>query len=129
MNILLWVLQVLVALPALNAGVFHLLLPENMPAMFAWMNDLGTVPHIIIGVLEIAAALGLLLPGLTKIQTRLTPLAAAGFALTMVGAVFFHIPRAEYQNVGLNVVLAVLAIFVAYGRWRLSPLKDRNAAA
>jgi len=61
--------------------------------------------------------LGLILPGLTKTQTRLTPLAVAGLVLLMIGAAVFHIARGEAPNIVQNVILAVLAGFVAYGRW------------
>jgi hypothetical protein len=64
---------------------------------------------------------------LTKIQTRLTPLAGAGLVLVMVGALVWHLQRGEFQNIFFNLVLAILAGFVAYGRWRLSPLPDRTA--
>jgi uncharacterized membrane protein YphA (DoxX/SURF4 family) len=128
-NVILWVMQVVLALTNLSAGVQHILLPPNLPAAFAWMYDIATVPNAVIGVLEIAAALGLILPALTRIQPRLTPLAALGVALTMVGATMFHIPRGEYQNLVINFVFLVLAIIVAYGRWRVEPIMDRRPAA
>jgi uncharacterized membrane protein YphA (DoxX/SURF4 family) len=128
-NIVLWILQIILALTNLSAGVQHILLPPNLPAAFAWMYDIPTVPNIVIGVLEVAAALGLILPGLTRIQTRLTPLAALGISLTMVGAIVFHITRGEYQNVLFNIFFLALATVVAYGRWRVNPLKARSTMA
>lgn len=71
----------------------------------------------------------MILPGLTGIGPRLTPLAAAGLVVVMVGAIVFHIARAEYVFIGSNAMLLVLAAFVAYGRWRLVPLRARSASA
>jgi hypothetical protein len=46
----------------------------------------------------------------------------------MIGAVIYHTRRGEYQNISLNLVLAALLAFVAYGRWKLKPLADRNTS-
>jgi len=48
--------------------------------------------------------------------------------LVMIGAIVYHVTRGEYQNIAFNVALALLAAFVAYGRWKLRPLEDRAAA-
>jgi hypothetical protein len=76
------------------------------------------------GTVEILAGLGLILPGRTKIQTRLTLMAGAGLVMIMVGAVICRVQRGEVADVPLNLILAVLAGFVAYDRWRLKPLPD-----
>ena len=128
MGIFLWVLQVVMSLVFLGSGVSHITLPPDLPANFAWMYDIAPVPNTVIGVLELAAALGLILPGVTRIQTRLTSLAALGLMLTMIGAVIFHVPRAEFSNVTFNVIFFVMASIVAYGRWRIRPFMDRSAA-
>lgn len=74
-----------------------------------------------IGVAEILAALGLILPWLSGILPSLTLLAAVGLIIVMIGAVIFHIARREYPNIVLNLVLLVLAAFVAYGRFVAQP--------
>src|SRR5262245_13901649 len=125
MNKLLWVLQVLLAVFVTATGVIHFVLPPNLPAPLQWMYDLSPLLHAIIGAAELLAAMGLILPGLNRIQTRLTALAAVGLVLVMLGAIVFHIARGETLNAVLNVVVAALAAFVAYGRWRISPLSDR----
>jgi uncharacterized membrane protein YphA (DoxX/SURF4 family) len=126
MNIILWVLQNVVGLFFLYIGVQHFVLPPNLPAMMSWMYELPTGLHMVSGILEILGGLGLILPGLFRIQTRLTPLAALGLVFVMAGAAVWHITRGEFQNVVQNLVVAALLGFVAYGRWKLSPLKDRN---
>jgi uncharacterized membrane protein YphA (DoxX/SURF4 family) len=132
MNIVLWVLQVILGLYFLQTGTMHFLVLANvaptLPPLFGWMYDLSATLHIISGVAELLGGLGLILPGLTKIQTRLTPLAALGLVLTMVGAMVYHISQGEAGLIVQNVVLALLLAFVAVGRFSLSPLKDRNTA-
>jgi uncharacterized membrane protein YphA (DoxX/SURF4 family) len=126
MNIVLWVLQIVFGLFFLFVGVMHFVLPPNLPAMMSWMYELPSGLHEVSGILEILGGLGLILPGLFRTQTRLTPLAALGLVFVMVGAAVWHITRGEAQNVVQNLVIAALLGFVAYGRWKLSPLKDRN---
>lgn len=127
LNILLWVLQILPGIFFIFNGVNHYTLPPNLPAPFQWMYDLPQSLHIISGTAEILGGLGLILPGLTKIQTQLIPLAAAGLALVMVGAFIFHLPRGEYANIVQNIILGGLAVFVAYRRWKANPLPDRSS--
>ncbi|HSN74582.1 MAG TPA: DoxX family protein [Anaerolineae bacterium] len=126
MNIILWVLQIVFGLFFLFVGVSHFVLPPNLPAMMGWMYELPSGLHVVSGILEILGGLGLILPGLFRTQTRLTPLAALGLVFVMVGAAVWHLTRGEAQNVVQNLVIAALLGFVAYGRWKLSPLKDRN---
>jgi len=125
MHVFVWILQIVLAALFTNAGIQHFTLPPNLPAMNAWMYDMSPGLHAFAGTLELLGAAGLILPGLTKIQTRLTPLAAAGLALTMLGAAIYHIPRGEYPNIVGNLVFMALCAFVAYMRWKKIPLQDR----
>lgn len=127
MNMMLWILQVVLAIFFLFNGVNHFIVPPGLPGPMSWMYELPAGLHFFSGTAEILAALGLILPGLTKIQTRLTTMAGAGLVLVMVGAIVWHIQRGEVMNIFLNLILAVLAGFVAYGRWRLKPLPQRSA--
>jgi uncharacterized membrane protein len=85
--------------------------------------------HYISGAAEILGSKGLILPGVTRIQTRLVPLTALGLTLVMVGAIVYQATRGEYQNIALNVMLLVASAFLVYGRWKLKPLEDRSAQA
>lgn len=125
MHIFLWVLQILMGLWFIMTGFIHFTLPEGLPAIMGWMYDLSPGLHYFTGTAELLGGLGLILPGLTKIQTRLTPLAAAGLTVIMLGATVFHIPRAEYMNIGMNLVLAAIFAFIAYGRWKTHPLAEK----
>jgi uncharacterized membrane protein len=126
-NIVLWVLQVLLGVYFFAVGVNHFILPPGLPATMSWMYELSPGMHYFSGIAEILAGLGLILPGVTKIQTRLTSLAGAGLVLVMIGAAVFHITRGEAPNIVQNIILGGLAAFVAYGRWKLRPLKDRSS--
>ena len=126
MNIVLWILQVLLGVYFIFVGVTHFILPAGLPEPMSWMYELSPGLHYFSGIAEILGGLGLILPGIFKIQTRLTPLAAAGLVLVMIGAMVWHLQRGEVTNIFANLVLAGLLGFIAFGRWRLRPLQDRN---
>jgi uncharacterized membrane protein YphA (DoxX/SURF4 family) len=117
----LWTLQILLALLFLFAGGAKFFMPvdqmtQGMPAALA--N--GPFMYFI-GACEVLGGLGLVLPGLLKMKQGLTPLAACGLVMIMIGATVLSIP----QGISLAVfplVTGILAAFVAYGRWRLAPL-------
>jgi hypothetical protein len=79
-----------------------------------------------IGVAELAGALGLILPAATRIQPRLTALAAVGLATMMALAIPFHLMRGETGAIVFNLVLGSLAAFVAWGRERRAPIEPRS---
>jgi len=123
MNIALWIVQILLALIFLMAGVMKLMRTrEDLSDKMAWVDDFGDSHIKLIGALEILGAIGLVLPAATGILPLLTPLAALGLALTMLGAAYTHIRRGEYPMTIMNVVLLLMALFVAYGRFVLVPL-------
>ena len=126
MNILLWVLQIFLGLYFLLIGVMHFILPPGLPAPMSWMYDLPAWLHWVSGLAEILGGLGLILPAVFRIQTRLVVWAALGLALTMLVASIYHIPRGEYVNMVMTLFNMALLLFVAYGRTRLAPLKDRG---
>ena len=122
MHLALWVLQVITGVYWVAIGVTHFTLPEGLPAQMSWMYELPPLLHYVSGTAEILGGLGLILPGVLKMQTRLTPLAAAGLALVMVLAIVWHLNRGEMQQIAGNVVFAAVMAFIAYGRWKLRPL-------
>ncbi len=125
MNKALWTAQVLAGLFFLYTGVLHFIVPEGLPDSFSWMYDLSDTMHLITGVAEILGGLGLILPAVTRIQPQLVPMAAAGLALLMAGAVVYHIGRGEYQNVVSNVLWIVVTGFIAWGRQTRIPIAPR----
>jgi len=122
MNIALWVLQGLLALAFITAGAMKVSRSkEELAKNMAWVNSFSRAAVKRIGGLEILGAVGLILPALTGILPRLTPLAAVGLALTMVGAIVTHIRLGELPKAAPSVVLFLLAAIAAYGRLVVSP--------
>jgi DoxX-like family len=124
-NLILWILQVLLALGILASSYGHTLGFETAkvrPGM-GWLDDVGRDRMRIIGTLEILGAIGLVLPAATGILPWLTPLAAVGLAIIMALAAVYHLRRPdEGRNVVLNVILGLMAIVIAYGRFVVAPL-------
>ncbi len=126
MILLLWVLQVLLAVAFFAHGLLLLFPPA---AIVEQMNaSLSRWFQLFIGVAEIMAAVGLTLPGITRIQPWLVPCAAAGLMIVMISATIFHISRGEVSSAVTTAVLLVLATFVAYMRWRVAPIRPRAVA-
>ena len=123
MNIALWIIQVLLAGMYGMAGSMKTFQPAKVrenPQM-TWAHDKQDGYIRFVGVAELLGALGLILPALTGILPWLTPLAAIGLTLIQVLAIFtVHLPKKEFQVIPVNVILLVLAIFAAYGRFTLS---------
>ena len=125
MNKALWCVQVLLAVVFLLAGGMKILTPApDLAAQFTWVEHFSWAPKVI-GVLEVAGAVGLVGPAATGIMPVLTPAAALGLALTMAGASVLHIGLGEYANLVPPLVLLALALFVAHGRLRTHPLSRR----
>jgi uncharacterized membrane protein YphA (DoxX/SURF4 family) len=115
----LWVVQTLLALLFLFAGVMKLILPlEQMKGPV----DLPGWFLRFIGVCETLGGLGLILPGLLRIRPGLTPLAAAGLVIIMIGATAITLLGGGGVTALIPLFVGLLAAFVAYGRWRLAPL-------
>ena len=114
MNIALWVLQALLALAFLGAGVNHLVRSkEKLRSQMAWVEDFPAPAVKLIGALEILGAAGLILPALLHIAVILTPLAAVGLLIVMIGAVVTHLRRHEMGGMVPALVLGILAAVVA----------------
>jgi len=118
MNIALWIVQGLLAALFLFAGGMKLVVsldqltgPVPIPGWF--MRFLGVV--------EVLGGLGLILPGLLRIRPGLTPLAAAGLVIIMIGATAITLKGGDVATAVIPLAVGLLAAFVAYGRWRLRP--------
>lgn len=127
LHIALWVVQVLLGAMFLMAGFTKTFQPmdelaKNMP----FTVIVGMPVTRFIGVSELAGALGLILPALTRIRPGLTPLAGAGLALVMLLAFGYHVVHGEFQALPANVILGGLAAFVAWGRSRKAPIPARS---
>lgn len=123
MTYALWTLQIVLMLLFLLAGGMKLALPiEELTADFPMPGLLVRF----IGVAEVLGGVGLVLPGLFRIRTELTPLAAAGLAIIMVGAVVITAVTMSAVLALIPLVVLLLLALVGYGRWRLAPHRSRT---
>ena len=123
MNIVFWVLQVLLALVFLAHGVMMLAPPPEIAVQMDAM--LPRWFQVFLGTAEVLAAVGLTLPGVTRIQPWLVSAAAVGIILVMLPATLLHLWRAEWGATVITIVLLVMAVIVAEGRWRRLPIAPR----
>jgi hypothetical protein len=121
MNTATWIVQGLLALAMVGAGAMKLVKSRkdllSSGASMAWAEDFSDGGVKLIGVLEVVAAVGLVLPWALQVAPALTPLAGVGVALLMIGALVVHLRRNESKAVGGPVLLALLGAFVAVSRF------------
>jgi uncharacterized membrane protein YphA (DoxX/SURF4 family) len=122
MRVALWIVQGLLALLFLFAGVAKLIMTveemtKDIPLPGAFLR--------FIAVVEILGAIGLILPGLLHVKPGLTPLAAAGLTIIMIGATLITLTTGAVAMALFPLVVGILAVFVTYGRWRVAPLEAR----
>jgi uncharacterized membrane protein YphA (DoxX/SURF4 family) len=123
MSIALWVVQILLALAFLAAGSLKVSQPvDKLKTNIGWVEDTTPGNVRLVGALEILGALGLILPAVTHILPVLTPLAAVGLVLTMIGAAIVHLRRKEFSGLAAPIILLLLALFIVYGRFVAMPL-------
>ena len=123
MSAVLWIVQGLLALVFLFSGGMKLVMPiEEMTKEIALPGAFLRF----IGVAELLGAIGLVLPALLRIRPGLTPLAAAGLVIIMIGAVVITLSIGGGVTALIPLVVGGLAAFVAYGRWRLVPIRGSN---
>ena len=128
MNIALWIVQALLALLFLFAGGMKLVMPidemmKQMPLPLpAWFVQFT-------GLVEVLGAIGLILPWLLRIRPGLTPVAAAGLVIVMIGAVAYTLAAGDIASASIPLVVGLLSAFVAYGRWRLAPHRESSSSA
>ena len=124
MNIALWIAQVLLALIFIFAGGMELVTPMEemlrqapiaLPAAFI----------IFTGIVELLGGIGVILPWLLNIRPGLTPLAAAGLVVVMIGAVVYTVAAGDPVSALIPAVVGLLAAFAAWGRWRATPARSR----
>ena len=127
MNTSLWTVQVLWGVLfcvtgfgkvlCFNQAVWNLMLPR-----VPWFSAVPQALFVFIGVCEFLGGVGLILPAMTGVKPKVTPLAAFGLTLVMILAAVFHIVRGEYNFLPTNLVLGGGAALIAYGRWVVRPI-------
>ena len=124
MNLVIWVLQVLLAIAFLAHGWLFLSPPAEIvdqmnAALPRWFQ-------LFLGVAEVLAGVGLTLPGLTRVLPGLVIGAAVGTMIVTVSATVFHVARGEMSSAAITLILFGLATFVAYARYRVAPIPARG---
>lgn len=126
MNVLLWAVQVLLAVAFLAHGWLFLSPPAAMVEQLS--AELPRWFQLFLGVAEVLAAVGLTLPGLTRVMPWLVAWAAAGIMIVTASATVFHFMRGEISSAAITLLLLAMATFVAYMRHRVLPIGVRRVA-
>jgi len=126
MNVLAWILQVFLAVQFFFHGWLFISPPAMMVEAIAGMG-LSVWFRQFIGVAEVLAAIGLVVPGLIRTLPWATPLSALGLSIVMVSATIFHIARNEIPNAISALNLLLLFVVAGYVRWKVVPLRSRAA--
>lgn len=120
MNLALWISTGLLAVVALTSGINKTFLPKEKLAKFpfgGWVEDCSVGFLKTIGVLEILAAAGLVLPAIVDIAPVLVPVTAVCWVLVMIGAIIIHLRHGDVKPVVGNLIYLALAAFIAWGRF------------
>lgn len=117
MNIALWIVQGLLALMFIFAGMTKAFQYEKVKSSMPWAKDASKGYVNFIGWAELLGGIGLIIPWATDIVPILTPIAAVGIAVIMLLSAVVHAKRKEYQAIGMNIILLALAVFVAVMRF------------
>lgn len=127
MKTTLWITQVLFGVFFSVTGFGKLLcyrpdLWDEAQRGVSWFSAIPQDLFVFIGICEFVGGIGLILPAITGVKPKLTPIAAIGLTLIMILAAVFHIMRGEYGFLPVNVVLGAVTAFVAYGRLFSKPI-------
>ena len=115
--IALWVTQIILAVCFIWGAAMKLFLPiEKLSAMWSWAGEISPVLVRTTGVLDLLAGIGIIIPTIFRIYSKIVTLTAIGIIILMFSASIFHICRGEASQIGINIFIAVLAIFVFWGR-------------
>lgn len=116
LNIGLWLAQILIALTLIWGAYAKLFMPiEALTQMLPWAKENASL-ILITGTVDLLGGLGLIVPGLFKMNLKITVYTALAIVLLMISASIFHISRGEVSAIGFNIFILILALFVAWGR-------------
>ncbi|MBL7898275.1 MAG: DoxX family protein [Crocinitomicaceae bacterium] len=111
-NIILWIAQGLLALTFIWAGFMKIVKPEDLP--FPWVKENANLV-LFTGVIDLLAGIGIILPTILRVKIKLTIFTAYGIIVLMIAASIFHISRGEVKDIGFNIFMLLVAVFVAWG--------------
>lgn len=128
MTYVLWIIQILLALLFVFAGGSKLVMSIEVMQDLARQSGQTPLPGMLlrfIGLSELLGGLGLVLPALFRIRPGLTPLAAAGLLIIMIGATVITLSSGTVATALFPLIVCLLLLFVLYGRLRLAPIAPR----
>ncbi|QMW04662.1 DoxX family protein [Spirosoma foliorum] len=126
LHISLWIIQVILAATFIWAAAMKLFQPiDQLANMWPWVGQIPVAFVKFTGLVDLLGAVGLILPAWLRIKPQLTPIAALGTVVLMICASIFHITRGEASVIGVNIVFAVLAAFIAWGRFTKAPIAEK----
>jgi DoxX-like family len=126
LSIGLWIAQVILAASFIWAASMKLFKPiEELSLMWPWVGQVSEGLVKFTGVVDLLGAVGLILPSVLRIRPNFTPVTAMGIILLMICASVFHIIRGEAGNIAPNIVFAILAAFIAWGRLKKAPIAQK----
>ena len=131
LNIALWIAQYLLGIFFLMGGAYVVFQPvEALADKMSFVNYYSAPMVKFIALSEMLGSLGLILPSLLRIKPLLTPAAALGLAITMGLATNYHLTHGEGVAAPMTIILGAIALFIAWGRWKISPIlsKLRNTS-
>jgi hypothetical protein len=129
LDVALWIAQIALFTVFAATGLAKLTMSiDRLAPMMAWVTDAPLALVRFIGVAELAGALGVLLPAVTRVHPELTPLAALGLTVVMVLGTAVNFSTGELTHTPVSIVLGALAAFVAWGRYRLAPISPRRSS-
>lgn len=127
LHIVLWIAQIILGAIFLLAGFMKTSSTINeLSASLPWAAEVPEGVVRFIGIAELLGGIGLLLPSILRIKPVLTTWAAIGLVLVMLCAIVFHISRGEMNVIGINISLMLIALLIAWGRYKKAPLAAKS---
>lgn len=121
-HIALWIAQAIVAVFLLTGAVMKFLPIAVTAPMMPWTGQIPEVAVRCLGLIDLLGAIGLILPSWLRIKPQLSIWAATGVVILMAAAILFHVSRGEASVTGLNIAIAVMALFITWGRLKKAPI-------
>lgn len=124
-HIILWVAQVTLAVLFIAGAIMKFQPIETISAMMPWTGQVPIWIVRLLGLIDLLAAVGLILPSMLRIKPQLTTWAALSIITLMFSAIVFHVSRGEASAIGVNIISAIIALFIVWGRLKKAPITAR----
>ena len=124
-HIILWVAQVTLAVLFIAGAIMKFQPIETTSAMMPWTGQVPIWVVRLLGIIDLLAAVGLILPSMLRIKPQLTTWAALSIITLMFSAIVFHVSRGEASVIGVNIISAIIALFIVWGRLKKAPITAR----